>query len=84
MIKVAATGQKRAEIIQIAEMTGARIVDAAKSTITLEITDTEEKISTLLSLLSPFGIREMVRTGTIAIERGDGVTLTPVARKKKT
>ncbi len=82
MIKVAATGPKRAEIIQIAEMTGAHIVDAAKSTITLEITDTEEKISTLLSLLSPFGIREMVRTGTIAIERGDGVTLTPVARKK--
>ena len=84
MIKVAATGQKRAEIIQIAEMTGARIVDAAKSTITLEITDTEEKSTTLLSLLSPFGIREMVRTGTIAIETGDGVTLTPVARKKKT
>ena len=82
LIKVAATGQKRPEIIQIAEMTGARIVDAAKSTITLEITDTDDKISTLLSLLSPFGIREMVRTGTIAIEKGDGVTLTPVARKK--
>ncbi len=83
LIKVAATGSKRSEVIQIAEMTGARIVDAARSTITLEITDTEEKISTLLSLLAPFGVREMVRTGAIAIETGDGVTLAPAAPKKK-
>lgn len=83
LVKVAVAGQKRAEVVQIADMTGARIIDAAKSTITLEITDTSDKIDTLLSLLSPFGIREMVRTGIVAIEKGDGVTLTPVGKQKK-
>ena len=48
----------------------AKVVDVANTTVTLEYCETVEKISTLLELLKPYGIREVVRTGTIAIEKG--------------
>lgn len=74
LFKVSFTASKRGELMKIAELMGARIVDVSKSTITLEFTDTAERTETLESLLRPYGIREVVRTGAIAIEKGETVT----------
>jgi len=70
LIKVAAKAQHRGEILQIAEIYDARVVDASPSTLLLEMTGTEDKIDALLAMLRGYGIRELVRTGRIAMVRG--------------
>jgi acetolactate synthase-1/3 small subunit len=70
LIKVQATASTRGEIIQFAEVFEAKIVDMALDSMTIEVTGTEDKIESLLRLLRPFGIKEMVRTGRIAMVRG--------------
>ena len=70
LIKVHSPAAKRFELLKIAELTGAKIVDVSVSTVTLEYCETVEKISTLMDLVKPYGIREIVRTGTIAIDKG--------------
>lgn len=70
LIKVSVTAGQRAEIMRVTELMGARIVDATRSTLTIEFADTAERTETLETLLRPYGIREMVRTGVIAIEKG--------------
>ena len=74
LFKVSFTASRRAEIMKIADLMGARIVDVSKSTITLEFTDTAERAETLEALLRPYGLKEVVRTGSIAIEKGAKVT----------
>jgi acetolactate synthase-1/3 small subunit len=49
---------------------GAKIVDIGSSTVTFEYCETADKIQTLIDLLKPYGIREIVRTGTVAIDKG--------------
>ena len=70
LIKVQATASTRSEIIQFAEVFECKIVDMALDSMTIEVTGTEDKIESLLRLLRPFGIKEMVRTGRIAMVRG--------------
>jgi acetolactate synthase-1/3 small subunit len=70
LIKVSAEGEKRAEVLQIAEIFKAKIVDVEKRTLTLQVTGAKDKMEALLDLLKPVGIQEIVRTGTIAIGRG--------------
>jgi acetolactate synthase-1/3 small subunit len=70
MIKVSANEKTRSEIIQIVEIFRAKIVDVGRTTIVIEIAGAAEKTEALISLIRPFGIKELVRTGTIAIERG--------------
>lgn len=70
LIKVACTPAQRAELISIAEISEAKISDISVSTMTLELSDYEGKIRTFEELLRPYGIKEIVRTGTIAIQRG--------------
>ncbi len=70
LIKVAAKAQHRGEILQIAEIYGARVVDASPSTLLLEMTGSEDKIDALLTMLRGYGIRELVRSGRIAMVRG--------------
>jgi acetolactate synthase I/III small subunit len=72
LIKVAAKAQTRGEILQIAQIYGARVLDASPSTLLIEATGAEEKIDSLLTMLRGFGIRELVRTGRIAMVRGAG------------
>lgn len=74
LIKVSCNSKRRDEIMRIAQVMDAKVVDVAVSTITLEFSDTAEKIETLLDLLKPFGIKEIVRTGTVAIEKGQQET----------
>ena len=70
LIKVTADVSARTEIIQIADIFRARIVDVAPKSITVEVTGDEAKIQAIENLLWQFGIKEMVRTGKIALVRG--------------
>ncbi|MCX6357080.1 MAG: acetolactate synthase small subunit [Candidatus Aureabacteria bacterium] len=69
LVKVHTTSQTRAEIIQIVDIFRGKIVDVDRAGLTVELTGTEDKIAALLDLLKPFGIKELVRTGKIAIAR---------------
>ena len=71
LIKVHCAPSKRSEIIKTAEIMQAKIVDVAQSCVTVEYSECTNRINTLLDLLRPYGIREIVRTGTIAIDRGN-------------
>src|ERR1700730_11705273 len=70
LLKVKADKNTRSEIFQIVDIFRARIVDVAADSMIVEITGGEEKIKALEMLLKPFGIKEMVRTGIIAMARG--------------
>jgi acetolactate synthase-1/3 small subunit len=70
LIKVAAKAPHRAEILQIAQIFDARVVDASPNTLLLEATGPEERINSLLTMLRGFGIRELVRTGAVAMVKG--------------
>ncbi len=74
LIKVGCSARQRDEIMRVAELMNARIEDVSTTSLTLQLTDTSERNDTLLSLLRPFGVREVARTGAIAIEKGAGVT----------
>jgi acetolactate synthase-1/3 small subunit len=71
LIKVNTTASTRSEIIQIVEIFRSKIVDVSKNAMTIEIAGSTEKILALEEMVRPFGIKEMVRTGLIAIERGN-------------
>lgn len=61
---------KRGEIIEIADIFRGKIVDVGQKDLIIEIAGTEDKLEAMLSLLRPYGIKELVRTGSIAIARG--------------
>ena len=70
LIKVRATSATRSEIIEIADIFRANIVDVASDSLTIEITGDEDKVDSMLNLIRGFGIREIARTGRIAMIRG--------------
>lgn len=70
MMKVNATPDQRAEIMQIVDIFHGKIIDISDSTFTIEVTGNVHKVDAIEELLRPFGIREMVRTGKIAMARG--------------
>ncbi|WP_440951608.1 acetolactate synthase small subunit [Methanococcoides sp. FTZ1] len=70
LIKVNADANTRAEIIQIVDIFRARIIDVASKTVTIEVTGDSDKIKAIQTLLRPFGIKEMARTGKVALTRG--------------
>ncbi len=69
LIKVEVEASKRSEIIEIAEIFKGKVVDISHETLTLEITGSTSKISAAISLLKVYGIREMARTGKVALVR---------------
>lgn len=69
LIKVKAKNENKAEILRIADIFRSKIVDVSPEYYTIEITGNEEKISAIIELLRPFGIREIARTGAIALAR---------------
>jgi acetolactate synthase-1/3 small subunit len=75
MLKVGATPATRGEIIQIVQLFRANIVDVGTHSMIIEITGEEDKINALYHLLQPFGIRELMRTGRVAMIRGETETL---------
>lgn len=70
LIKVDAEPHVRSEIINIAEIFRANIVDVSRKSMTIELTGDKDKVKAFEELLKPFGIKELVRTGIIAINRG--------------
>lgn len=70
LIKVKATSFTRSEIIQIVDIFRANIVDVGSDSVTIEVTGDEDKVDSLYNLLRGFGIREIARTGRIAMVRG--------------
>lgn len=75
LVKVTCKIKQHAEIMNIAELMNASIVDVAPQSLTLEFTGSEERTQTLLGLLKPYGIKEVVRAGALAIEKGSETTL---------
>ena len=70
LVRVCAEGPKRSEIIEIADIFRAKVVDVAPKELSLEVTGDPRKIDAILRLLGAFGIREVTRTGRIAMPRG--------------
>ncbi len=70
LIKVNAGASVRAEVLRIAEIFRGKIVDVSPKTYTIEVTGDGDKIQAILGLLRPLGIKEIVRTGKVALSRG--------------
>ncbi len=69
LVRVKAEDRSRAEVLRIADIFRCRVVDVSPTSYTLEITGNSEKTNAVLSLLKNHGIQEVVRTGTLAIQR---------------
>jgi len=70
LIKVKTSSTTRSEIIQIVDTFRARIVDVSPDSVTVEATGDEAKVDSLYNLLRPFGVKEISRTGVVAMTRG--------------
>ena len=70
LIKVKTDKTNRSEVMQIVDIFRAKIIDVSHDSVIIEITGDEDKIQALLSMLKPFGVKEMCRTGIIAMGRG--------------
>lgn len=70
LIKIDAPAPKRNEIVELVNMFRGKVVDVAPDSITVEVTGPEQKIEAFLELVTEYGVREMARTGVIAISRG--------------
>lgn len=70
LIKVSCDNSRRAEVMQVADIFRGKIVDVAPDSVIVELTGEEEKINSFIDLMRPFGIKEMVRTGLVAMARG--------------
>ena len=73
LVKVRADVTEREGLMRLVDIFKAKVLDVTRSSITLQITGENDKIASMLSLLEDYGILELVRTGVVALERGDGV-----------
>jgi len=69
LVKVHSTSDTRPEIMQIAEIFRAKVVDISQKTLTLEATGSQQKVDAIIKMLKPFAIKEMARTGRVALKR---------------
>ena len=70
LIRVSATPETRAQIMSLAEVFRARVVDVALTSVVVEVTGTEDKVDAFLETLRPYGVIEMGRTGRVSMTRG--------------
>jgi acetolactate synthase I/III small subunit len=70
LIKVNATRENREEVLRVADIFRGKVIDVGAKTYTLEVTGDNKKIDAILALLKPLGIKELVRTGHVAMVRG--------------
>jgi acetolactate synthase-1/3 small subunit len=78
LVKVAATKESRGAIVEIVDIFRAKIVDVGTDSIVVEATGTEDKIDAIVAMLKPYGLKELVRTGRVAMTRGSTTTVTAV------
>jgi acetolactate synthase-1/3 small subunit len=69
LIKVAANRNSRSELMQISEIFRSKIIDISPRSITIEATGSEQKVDAMIKMLDPFGIKEIARTGRVALKR---------------
>ena len=81
LMKVASTATSRSEIIQIADLFRGHIVDVAEDTLIVEVTGDEGKINAIVHMLNKFGIKEIARTGRVALSRGAKIDESQMARR---
>ena len=70
LVKVKADAGQRSSILEVVQLFRAKVVDVALDAVTIEVTGDDEKIEAPLKLLEPYGIKELVRSGVIAVSRG--------------
>lgn len=70
LLKVAAEDSTRSDVVRVADIFRGKVVDVSPSTYTIEATGNQRKIEALIEMLRPLGLKEIVRTGKIAIGRG--------------
>lgn len=70
LIKVAADERTRGEVLNIIDIFRAKVIDAGPRSFVIEVTGDEGKITAILDLLKPLGVKEIVRTGKVAVQRG--------------
>ncbi len=70
LVKVATTGSTRQEILPIVELSSGKVVDLNLKSLTLQVSGTSVFLDTILTMLTPFEIIQVVRTGAVALERG--------------
>ena len=73
LVKIAAGADKRQDIMTICEIANAKVIDLTLNTMTLEVRDKYEHLKRFEELIAPYGVVEMVRTGTIAIQKGSEI-----------
>ena len=71
MIRVKTTTSSRSEIMEVANIFRAKIIDVSSTSLVLELTGTRTKVDAFQNMLTPFGILEIVRTGIAGLERGE-------------
>lgn len=71
LIKIDSKNEKRSQILEIANIFRAHVIDVTNNTIIIEITGDQNKVSAIISMLDEFGIKEVIRTGVTAIARGE-------------
>lgn len=81
LVKVRAQADKRAEILSLANVFRARIIDVGRQAMTLEMTGEEDKLQAFIELMGEYGILEMARTGMVALERGEQTIYTAEAQQ---
>lgn len=81
LIKINAKGEDRAEALRITDIFRAKVIDSTPTTYTIEVTGDTNKIDAIVHLLKPLGIKDIVRTGRIAIAREDARAAAPEKRR---
>jgi acetolactate synthase-1/3 small subunit len=87
LITVTVSPENRSQVIEVATLFRAKVVDVSKTSVIIELAGTEEKIEAFVELMKPYGISELARTGVIAMSRGMQIGrehLTPDAGKART
>jgi acetolactate synthase-1/3 small subunit len=77
LVKVSATAETREEILRVVDIFRGKVVDVGTKTYTVEVTGDEKKVNAFLALLKPLGIKELVRTGRVAMVRGSKISTEP-------
>ena len=70
LVKVRADAQTRSQVLETVQLFRAKVVDVAVDAVTIEVTGNRDKLDAMLRVLEPFGIRELVQSGVVAIGRG--------------
>ncbi|MDY7009318.1 MAG: acetolactate synthase small subunit [Planctomycetota bacterium] len=83
LVRVSAVPEKRAEVVELANLFRGRIVDVARQSLTVELSGPEEKLEAFIDMVRPYGIRELARTGIIAVQRGEQRTKNQNGNRKE-